>query len=46
MRNERKLNPNGLLWNNPSVHCKYILLLLVNKEDNWPIAMQDKVGEN
>ena len=22
----------GLLWNNPSVYCKYVLLSLLNKE--------------
>ena len=32
-----------VLWNNPSVHCEYALLSLVNKEADWPIARQDKV---
>ena len=32
-----------MLWNNPSVHCEYVLFSLVNKEADWPIARRDKV---
>ena len=32
------------LWDNPSVHCEYVLLSLANKKKTvWPIARQDKV---
>lgn len=32
-----------MLQNDPSVHCEYVLLPLVNKEVEWPVARQDKV---
>lgn len=31
-----------MLWNNPSVRCEYVLLLLVNKKADWPIERQKK----
>ena len=35
-----------LLWNNLSIHCEYVSLLLVNKEADWPIARKDKVRQD
>ena len=35
-----------MLWNNPSVHCEYVLFSLVNKEADWPIARQDQVRQD
>lgn len=26
----------------PSLHCEYVLLLLINKAADWPIARQDR----
>lgn len=34
-----------LLWNSPSVHCKYVFFALINKEADWPIARLDKVRQ-
>lgn len=34
-----------VLWKNPSVHCKYVFLALVNKEADWPIARHAKVRQ-
>ena len=35
---------DSMLWNNPSVHCEYILLFLVSKEADWPVAGQKEIG--
>ena len=31
-----------LLWNNLSIGCEYVLLLLLNKKADWPMARQNK----
>ena len=33
------------MWNNPSVHYESVLLSLVNKDADWPVAEQNKVGQ-
>lgn len=37
-----------MLWNNPSVHCADVLLLLLKKKKraDWPIARQVEVSQD
>lgn len=30
----------------PSLHCEYVLLSLINKAVDWPIARQDRVRQD
>ena len=39
-KKEKYVLKRKLLWNNPSVHCDYILLSLDNKDADWPIIVK------